>query len=201
MSNFSNLPKNDPMNMFSNPKKYQGIMTEKEAKQKDKRKHEEADLHLSFCSWLKSEYPEKMFVRHEKERSRSHFLGNLMQKYNSLDGLPDFELLERSCASICNIECSTCDMDDDYYVDGFDYQGLYIEFKKPGEDWLEVRTGNVKKAYIHQYKCHVHLWSVGRCAYFCNDLEQAKIIFIKYITGVPLLQQIYNYYIEPVQDL
>lgn len=142
---------------------------------KAKRKHEEANLHLSFANWLKKEYPEVMFVRHEKERKRNGFLSSLMEKYNSLGGLPDFECLHN--------------------VRGLygPFFGLYIEFKKPNEKWLEA-TGYVKKAYTHQYLCHKHLWNVGRCAYFCNDLETAKKLFADYITGFPQPQQVYQYH-------
>jgi len=184
-----------------------GLLGMKSAKKMDiktpeeaKRKHLEAELHLSFCAWLKKEYPNVMFVRHEKERSRSAFLGNVMQKYNSLDGLPDFECLEQSGALNVDVECENCDHVSDYFVDGRKYQGLYIEFKKPGEDWLEVRTGLVKKAYAHQYKCHLHLWSIGRCAYFCNDLEQAKKIFLQYISAYPLPKQEYGIHYDINND-
>jgi len=150
--------------------KYKGIVTEDV-----KRKHSEADLHLAYVSWLRKQYPKADFVRHEKERSRSHYLGNLMKKYNSLDGLPDFELLEPIRKG---------------FAEG-DYYRLYIEFKKPGEYWLEARTGHVKKAYRHQYACHVKLWQKGSCAYFCNDLDKAIEITNAYMNGSPLPQQIY----------
>lgn len=156
---------------FRNPKKYQGVMTEQEAKEKDKRKHEEADLHLKFCGWLKTNYSDVLFIRHEKEKARSSFLGNLMQKYNSLDGIPDFEAV-LNCGAL---------------------YGFYIEFKKPGEHWLEVRTGLVKKAYVHQYECHVKLWKRGRCAYFCNDFDEACKLFKAYKAGNPLPMQLFDY--------
>lgn len=138
------------------------------------RKHEEADLHLSFCSWLKKAHPTVKFVRHEKERRRTHFTGNLMVKYNSLPGLPDFEALH---FTLRNLQV--------------EYYGFYIEFKKPGEKWTD-KHGYIKKQYQHQYECHLHLWSIGRVAYFCNDLEDAKKLFLAYMDGSPEVQQIYK---------
>jgi hypothetical protein len=163
---------------YRNPRKYQGVMTDQQAKEKDQRKHDEATLHLQFCRWIKKEHPDLLFIRHEKEKKRSHFLGNLMQVYNSLDGIPDFELLEPIIYG--------------KHEFGKMFNRLYIEFKKPGEYWLEARTGNVKKAYRHQYACHVKLWQKGSCAYFCNDLEIAKELFRAYLLGKPHPQQIYK---------
>lgn len=158
------LPKHDPFNQYTSAK-YQGIVKPK------KRKHEEATLHLQFCGWIKTTYPDLMFVRHEKERARGLLTSNLMQKYNNLDGLPDFESI---------VSCGA-------------YFGLYIEFKKPGEYWLE-KNSYVKKAYQHQYECHVKLWQQGRCAYFCNDLEVAKWLLTSYLNGVPYPMQVYPVY-------
>lgn len=151
------------------------------------RKHEEADLHLSFCSWLKKHHPIVKFVRHEKERRRTNFTGNLMVKYNSLPGLPDFEAME-VCEAKVNETWTTI------------YQGFYIEFKKPGEQWTD-KHGYIKKQYQHQYECHLHLWSIGRVAYFCNDLEEAKRLFLAYMDGMPIPQQIYPIYEEKIVTL
>lgn len=159
------------------------------------RKHEEADLHLSFCSWLKKYHPTVKFVRHEKERRRTHFTGNLMVKYNSLAGLPDFEALER-----VNVH-SEIEGDNGFTYWQWDYYaGFYIEFKKPGEQWTD-KHGYIKKQYQHQYECHLHLWSIGRVAYFCNDLEEAKRLFLAYMNGTPSPQQIYPIHEEIVVTL
>lgn len=154
------------------------------------RKHEEADLHLSFCSWFRENYPEIPFVRHEKERKRSYALQNMMLAYNALDGLTDMEVFAQSGNYKADVECEQCDHVSDYYVGGCIYQGLYIEFKKPGEKWL-TKDGKIKPQYEHQYKCHQFLWSIGRPTYFCNDLEDAKNIVIKYLSGSPLAKQEY----------
>lgn len=131
-------------------------------------KHEEATLHLQFCKWVKKHYPDFKFVRHEKEKARSVFLQGLMKVYNSIGGLPDWEGIMPYGG--CN--------------------GLYIEFKKPGEQW-QVK-GIVKAVYQHQYEFHLHAWSIGRCAYFCNDLMTAQDIITFYINGTPLPQQRYE---------
>lgn len=182
----TNLDPSDPMNMFRSAKPMI-IQTPAEAKAKQ-RKHDEADLHLSYCSWLKHQYPKADFVRHEKEKKRSHFLGNLMKKYNSLDGLPDFELLERSG----RIDFTDIDYDGAFDNHCYMYQGLYIEFKKPGEHWLEARSGLVKKAYQHQYECHCKLWDKGYCVYFCNDLDKAIELTNAYMNSKPLPRQLYK---------
>lgn len=130
--------------------------------------YKEADLHLSFCKWLKKEYPELSFVRHEKEGKRSKYMQSLILQYNSIDGIADFELIER-------VE---------------PYNGLYIEFKKPGEKWVQRDGVTVKKDYEHQYRFHMNAWDIGRCAYFCNDFLEAKCILQAYLTGRPLPKQI-----------
>ena len=172
------LDKNDPMNMFRNPKKYQGIMTEKEAKEKDKRKHEEADLHLLFCKWVKLQYPNDHFVRHECEKARSFFMQNLFHVYNSgLDKLPDFELLEPATDSF------------GYFVS----HRLYIEFKKPGTT-LTLKDGiTIKPEYSGQYKRHVRFWEQNSPAYFCSNFDEAIKLFIAYKNGKPLPMQIFNF--------
>lgn len=142
------------------------------------RKHEESTLHATFCKWLHKEYPELQFVRHEREKKRSYFMQMLFKVFNGdIDKLPDFEGLFAS----------------GFIIDGeggFFRHGLYIEFKKPGEKWL-TKDGKIKPQYDHQYKCHQFLWSIGRCAYFCNDMEDAKNIVIKYLEGNPLPKQVY----------
>lgn len=129
-------------------------------------KHEEAVLHLKFCKWIDKNYPNDPYVRHEKERQRSKFLQSLMQVYNNIDGLPDFELI---------LPCG-------------DYNGLYIEFKKPGEAFA-LQNGYVAKSYEHQYKFHLHAWSVNRCAYFANDFNDACVLYSSYRSGNPLPMQ------------
>lgn len=149
-------------------KKHKGVFTEAEDKA-NKRKHEEADLHLAFCKWVAKEYPALTFIRHERERSRTQFTGQLMGIYNSLGGIPDWECLNA--------------------IGG--HHGLYIEFKKPNEKWLD-KHGVVKKEYAHQYKAHLKLWDLGKCAYFCNDLLTAQIILKYYIWQTPVPKQLYE---------
>lgn len=131
-------------------------------------KHEESTLHLQFCKKIKKHYPDLAFIRHEREKQRSKFLGGLMKVYNSVDGIADFELIEPVSA----------------------YFGLYIEFKKPGEEW-QVK-GVVKAKYQHQYLFHQQAWNRNRPAYFCNDLDAAWNIFLNYINGTPLPMQKYS---------
>lgn len=135
------------------------------------RKHDESDLHLKFCKWLKQTYPDLHFVRHEKEKARSPYMQNLMQVYNNFDGSPDFELLEVSLSG------------------HFHYYGLYIEFKKPGEQWTLKDGVTCKPQYAHQAQAHKNLWNISRCAYFCNNLEEAQNLVIKYLAGNPEPQQ------------
>lgn len=144
-------------------------------------KHEESDLQLKFCKWVKREYPEKQFIRHEREKQRSVFMQNLMKVFNTeWDKMPDWEGLFQS---------SRYDIGEPPL---YEYSGLYIEFKKPGEKWLMADGLTIKKQYEYQHKCHLFLWSIGRPAYFCNDLEDAQDIFMKYVIGTPLPKQIYK---------
>lgn len=150
-------------------------------KTRAKSTHKEADLHLQFCKWIKRTYPELKFVRHEKEGSRSKFNQNLVKVYNTDSGLPDFELLADS-----GIIPPFHKM-----VVGFAHSfGLYIEFKRPGESWHT--NGIIKPQYAHQYAMHKHLWSIWRCTYFCNDLEDAQQKLIDYLAGKPQKQQVYQ---------
>lgn len=149
-------------------------------KPRAKSKHEESDLHLTFCKWVKKDYPDLMFVRHEKEGKRSKYMQNLVLKYNSLSGLPDFELLADTVLR-------------DRYGDiiGTGYAGLYLEFKRPGRTWTLADGKTLAVGFEAQYACHKHLWSIGRCAYFCNDFEDAKQKLKDYIAGNPQLMQDY----------
>ena len=67
--------KHDPMLMFRSAKPAK-IVLEADSK----RKHLEADLHLKCCTWIKKNYPNDNFVRHEKERQRGFLSQNLMKK-------------------------------------------------------------------------------------------------------------------------
>lgn len=97
-------------------------------------------------------------------------LQGLFKVYNSMQGVPDFELIEAAHG----------------------LNRLYIEFKKPGEKWL-LRDGlTVKPDYVHQYECHVKLWQKGSAAYFCNDLEQAQNLLVSYLKGCPVKKQEYR---------
>lgn len=147
------------------------------------RKHAESTLHLTFCKWVRKTYPELKFVRHEREKSRSYGSQNLMQVYNNLDGLPDMEIF-----TVSGLLRNSFRVDNNVM---FVYTGLYLEFKKPGENWLLRDGKTVKPSYAHQYACHQHLWSIGRCAYFANDLETAKKILISYLNGTPIAKQEY----------
>lgn len=151
-----------------NPKKYQGIVKEGEEK---KRKHEESNLQLAFCKWVSKAYPNLDFIRHEREAKRGYVSGSLMKVYNSLDGIPDWECLDG--------------------LHGF--KSLYIEFKKPGELWLD-KHGYIKPVYQHQYECHQKLWDKGKPAFFCNDLLEATRILQNYINGELPKRQSYPTY-------
>lgn len=177
MSDFSKLTpaqlKELGMSGTRNPKKYQGIVKEGEEK---KRKHEEADLHLLFCKWVKMQYPNDQFVRHEREGKRSFYMQNLFKVYNSdLDKLPDFELLEP-----VYMDSAQC------------LHRLYIEFKKPGTT-LTLRDGiTIKPEYKDQYKRHVRFWEQNSPAYFCSDFDEACKLYRAYKEGKPLPMQVFR---------
>lgn len=154
--------KRDPMLMFRGAKPAKIV-------QDTPRQHLEADLHLKCCTWIKKHYPDDNFVRHEKERQRGYLNQNLMQKYNSIGGLCDFELI-MACGGLF---------------------GLYIEFKKPGENWLLKDGKTVKPAYAHQYEFHKVAWQTKRAAYFCNDFEVFTKLYEAYRSGLPYPKQIY----------
>ena len=137
------------------------------------RKHEESDLHLSFCKWVKLQYPHLQFIRHERESKRSPFMQNLFRIYNSdNDKMPDFELLHPSGR----------------------YHRLYIEFKKPGTK-ITLRDGKtIKPEYKDQYKRHIQFWCEESCAYFCDDLLIAMELLKAYLSENPVEMQ--NYYMD-----
>jgi hypothetical protein len=135
-----------------------------------KRKHEESTLQQQFCQQVRKIAPTIDFVRHEREKSRSLFMGSLMGVFNSLDGIADWECL-----------------------DAFgNYHGMYIEFKKPGTKWLMADGITVKKEYTHQYLFHQRMWNKGRPAYFCNDLLAGLLLLRKYTECDPYPMQEYK---------
>ena len=154
------------------------------AKLPAKRKHEEADLHLAFCKWVKITYPNDQFIRHEREGKRSWYMQNLFKMYNSdLDKMPDFELLEPVYEMM--------------HIDGIMvvkllYCRLYIEFKKP-QTTLTLKDGiTIKPEYSEQYKRHKRFWEQNSPAYFCNNIDDAIVIFNAYKVGRPLPQQLFE---------
>lgn len=154
----------------------------------NKRKHEEADLHLSFCKWVRLQYPNDHFIRHEREGKRSFMMQNLFQIYNSgLDKMPDFELLEP-------VER----LNTWYGGEGNSEQWskwfhrLYIEFKRPGTI-LTLKDGiTIKPAFKEQYKRHMRFWEQNSPAYFCSDFDEACKLYIAYKNGKPLPMQIFK---------
>lgn len=196
MNDFSKLTKDQlkelGMSGIRNPKKYQGIVKEGEEK---KRKHEEADLHLLFCKWVKLQYPNDQFVRHEREGKRSFYMQNLFKVYNSdLDKMPDFELLEPSgLTHVAMPKGSHCGY---YYHNDkpatYTYYRLYIEFKRPGTT-LTLRDGiTIKPEYKEQYKRHVRFWEQNSPAYFCSDFDEACKLYRAYKEGKPLPMQVFR---------
>lgn len=146
------------------------ILTVDEDKAKRASRHAEISLQAKYCTWLKKEYPEIKFLRHEREKARGKFGQNQMKVLNSAGSMPDHEFLE----PVGN------------------YKGLYIEFKRPGESWLLADDITVKPRYADQYENHCMLWSKGYVVYFCNDLEIAKQIWQQYYSGRNMRQRIYK---------
>lgn len=170
------MEKRDPMLM------YKGAKTPKITTD-TKRHHYEADLHLSFCKWVKKKYPTLLFTRHERERKRGFFDGQAMKVYNSIDGLPDWEGLIPVISG------------------PFIWCGIYIEFKKPTEKWIMSDGETIKPEYEHQHRFHIQSWKINRPAYFCNNLETAKLILVSYLSGSPLSKQVYIVRSDKKQEL
>lgn len=155
-------------------------------------KHEEADLHLAFCKWVRLQYPKLQFIRHEREKKRSPFLQNLFKIYNSdNDKMPDFELLEPSHVVIGYTHPPT---DTSFRIPKYVhmYHRLYIEFKKP-RTTLTLRDGKtIKSEYSEQYRRHIAFWEQNSPAYFCSDLLEAQELLRAYLSGNPLPMQVFN---------
>lgn len=162
------------------------VVTEAQEQSSKESKHAESTLHLQFCKWVRDDLPKEhpnlanyplQFVRHEREKFRSKYSGNLMKIYNSdWDKLPDFEGLFQSGIIKPSHQLLL----------GFNHAfGLYIEFKRPGRTITLADGITIKSEFLMQYRCHMHLWSIGRCAYFCNDLEEAKKLLTDYLAGNP----------------
>jgi len=164
------IGKNDPMSQFHSAPRGRGKIIQRGEKV---RKHEESDLHLSFCKEVKKDYPHLQFIRHEREGKRSPFMQNLFRIYNSdNDKMPDFELLHPAGR----------------------YHRLYIEFKKPGTK-ITLRDGKtIKPEYKDQYKRHIQFWCEESCAYFCDDLLIAMELIKAYLSENPVEMQ--NYYMD-----
>ena len=165
------MEKRDPMQMFKSAKTPK-IVTE------ITRKHDESDLHLKFCKWVKNTYPNDQFIRHEREKQRSAFMQNLFRCYNSdNDKMPDFELLEPVYSTRIP-----------YPV----YHRFYLEFKKPGTI-LTLKDGiTIKPAYADQYRRHVAFWKQNSPAYFCSDFIEACKLYVAYKSGAPLAMQVFK---------
>lgn len=166
-----------------------------ETKQRKPNSHEEADLHLAFCKWVRKEYPNDQFIRHEREGKRNPFMQNLFGIYNSdLDKMPDFELLEPSgLTHVAMPKGSHCGY---YYHNDkpatYTYYRLYIEFKRPGTILTLCDGITIKSEYLMQYKRHIRFWEQNSVAYFCSDLEVAKELFRAYKDGNPLAMQVFG---------
>lgn len=158
-----------------------------ESKQRKPNSHEEADLHLAFCKWVRKEYPNDQFIRHEREGKRSPFMQNLFGIYNSdLDKMPDFELLEPSHRYDINAGYGNIEV-------AYRYLRLYIEFKRPGTILTLRDCITIKSEYLMQYKRHIRFWEQNSVAYFCSDLEVAKELFKAYKDGRPLAMQVFGW--------
>lgn len=173
------MKKRDPMEIYRN----HGAKTPKITPD-TKRNHHEADLHLKFCKWVKTNYPQDQFIRHEREKARSAYMQNLMHCYNTdNDKMPDFELLEPSRMTGMKL----------YY-----YHRLYIEFKAP-DTILTLKDGiTIKPQYLGQYKRHLQFFLRNSPAYFCSDFELAKQLYIAYKSGCPLPKQEFKLPVDKV---
>ncbi|HXP53161.1 MAG TPA: hypothetical protein VN922_24670 [Bacteroidia bacterium] len=148
-----------------------GFKSAKKPRAETKRKHEEITLHAQFCNWVRVNYPEVKFLRHEREKARSKFMGNQMKVMNTAGSMPDWE------------STTTTER----------YAGLLLEFKKPGEKWLMADNETIKAEYAFQYHCHVGLWKQRKVVYFCNDFDIAKLILKQYLEGRTMRQRVYKY--------
>lgn len=171
------MEKRNPLEMFPGAKEAKIVPD-------TKRQHHEADLHLSFCKWLKQNHPTDQFIRHEREKARSAYMQNLMQCYNSdNDSMPDFELLEPQ---------------QHYRSSTIIYHRLYIEFKAPGTI-ITLKDGiTIKPAYADQYRRHLQFFLQGSPAYFCSDLEEVKRLYLAYKSGCPLPKQEFRIPVDKV---
>lgn len=146
------------------------ILTVAEDKSIRSSRHAEISLQAKYCAWVKGNYPNIKFLRHEREGKRSYVAQNLNKKLNNAGSMPDMEFLEPVGK----------------------YLGLLIEFKRPGEDWLLKDGITVKPKYADQYANHCMLWDKGYVVYFCNDMEIAKQIWMQYYSGRNMRQRIYK---------
>lgn len=156
------------------------ILSGEPIKERAKPTHHEADLHLAFCKWVKLQYPNDQFIRHEREGKRSWYMQNLFKIYNSdLDKMPDFECLEPVFKEVG--------------LEQYFYCRLYIEFKRPGTT-LTLKDGvTIKPEYSEQYRRHVRFWEQNSPAYFCSDLDHAIELYNAYKVGRPLPMQVFNF--------
>jgi|GEM_PF-1805706 len=144
------------------------VYTVAEDKAKRLSAHAESNLQLLCLKWVKKWFPEDRTIIHKREGKRHGFNRAVLSTLNNnSDGYPDHEF-----------NCST--------------QGLlYIEFKRPGEDWLLKDGKTVKTAYRHQYRMHLQLWKENKPVYFCNDFDKFRELYKAFKSGNKLPQQIY----------
>lgn len=138
-----------------------------------KRQHHESNLHEDFCLWVKRNFPNDHFVRHEREGLRKGIMLRIHHNtHTDIDKLPDFEGL----------------------ITNDQHSGFYIEFKKPGRPYCTKDKKHVYSDCVGQYKTHQHLKSLGRAVWFSNNLEHAKSLYIAFKENNTLPMQDYVFH-------
>jgi hypothetical protein len=167
--------KNNDLPGYRNPRKYQGVMTEQEAKKKD-RVYKESGEQGTVAGHLKKHYPHIVFHTSTTESVKSYGAQNRLKKQNSEPGYPDTTI---------------------FMPNGI---VLLIEQKPLGTD-LTLKDGKTLASdhLQHQYKCHLRLFALGHRAYFAVGVQEAIHIVDNAVQGIFRTQQIFTLRVDKTQ--
>lgn len=121
-------------------------------------KHE----HLSFCRYIKMQYPDIIFFSESSGLRLSVGMAKQLANVRSNDGLPDIFIAKAVRP----------------------YNGLFIELKRTGAN-IYKKNGDLKKDkhLENQAKCIRALYAEGYYATFAEGFDEAVDILNKYLKG------------------
>lgn len=150
---------------YRNPKKYQGVMTPEEAKERKESAKAEFNLRKKLCSWMNDTYPGLLFiVDYAADMPTSGYIASLINQQSCIDKMLDLTILEPHGG----------------------YFGLIIEIKTDkGNVFLKDGTLSQAKHTLSQHKTVERLCKYGYLSLFGVGRDNLEKI-INYYLSLPL---------------